>query len=205
MGYLIDHSTTVPYILVQFNGNKPTALEMKQNHQNKNLSVSLRPLWKLTFWTGILLDWCVINHSSSIQSNHWKKYVASFIRWCTSSISLALLVLLGFFQMYQMLTVEKHLSLNVIVTYFLRVSSIPISLFLHLSFIFRRKKLLEFFKDFQDSEEIIPHYFFTGEFKKNPYTVMMQTLIYFLCRISSASDDNCPSNSLHIRNTNVTL
>ena len=137
---------------------------MKQSYRNENLSASLRALWKLTFWTGILLDWCVLNHSNNIQSKHWKNFAASFIRWCTSSISLFLLVLLGFFQMYQMLTVEKQLSLSVIVTYFLRVSSIPMSLFLHLYFIFRRQKLLEFFENFQDSEELIPHDFFTGDF-----------------------------------------
>lgn len=138
---------------------------MKQIYQNETLSASLHPLWELTFWTGILLDWCVLNHPNSIHKNHWKKVIASSIQWCTSSISLALLVLLGFFQMYQMLTVEKQLSLSVIVTYFLRVSSIPISLLLHLIFIFRRGKLLAFFKDFQDSEELISQYFFTGILK----------------------------------------
>ena len=135
---------------------------MKENHKNETLSASLRPHWKLTFWTGILLDWCVLNHPNSIHKNHWKKVIASSIQWCTSSISLALLVLLWFFQMYQMLTVEKQLSLSVIVTYFLIVSSIPISLLLHLIFIFRRGKLLAFFKDFRDTEEFISQYFFTG-------------------------------------------
>lgn len=110
---------------------------------------SLRPLWKLTHYTGILFDWCVpLSFNASCSS--------ALIRYCIMSLSVGSLVIMTIFQTYQMFAVIVSDTWDIIddlVIHFIWFIPLPHTCWNVAFFITRRRELLAFFEKFHQLEK----------------------------------------------------
>ena len=111
-----------------------------------NLEEILRPLWKLTYYSGVALNWC-----RPISSKHCICYaircLGVLITFC-SSFALTL------FQ-FQHLIMSFKMASNThsIIQSFIWFAPLPINLFTQLKFIYHRWEFIRFFQDWKKVED----------------------------------------------------
>lgn len=114
---------------------------------NITLDETLRPLWKLTHYSGILLDWCF-----PISKNNPRR-ICKFLRYFSIALSFSLLVAVTSFQLMQLLLgIEKAPNIHAIIPNMLWFIPIVLGIVIQVHCLHLRKKFLNFFKDWRQLE-----------------------------------------------------
>nr|CAH0100635.1 unnamed protein product [Daphnia galeata] len=118
---------------------------------NITLDETLRPLWKLTYYCGILLDWCL-----PISKNSFRIFKA--VRYVLITFLFSLLLAVTSFELIQLLLeTGKASNIHAIIPHFLWFVPLLLAVVIHLHSLRRRKEFLNFFKDWRQLEIEIAH------------------------------------------------
>lgn len=119
---------------------------------NITLDETLRPLWKLTHYSGILLDWCF-----PISNNNPRR-ICKVLRYFSIALSFSLLVAVSSFQLMQLLLgIEKAPNIHAIIPNMLWFIPIVLGIVIQVHCLRLRRKFLGFFKDWRQLEIEIVH------------------------------------------------
>lgn len=119
------------------------------NIQPYSLERSLAPLWKVTYYGCLLLDWC-----RAIQSGRFltiSRCIAIVLNLCIFSYQL---LSFGFQLIHAMASPEKELEDLIVSTS--HFATLPLIFLTWLLFLIRRRPLLDFFKDWARLEKATP-------------------------------------------------
>ena len=113
----------------------------ESGRHNVTLEETLRPLWKLTYYSGILLDWCY---------EQLPKYrILRFVRYLTVALTIGLFTSVAVFETIQVLKAIKGSSnIHLVITNLMWLTPFVMVLINQWSCLYRRKEFLNFFKDF---------------------------------------------------------
>lgn len=127
---------------------------------NITLDETLRPLWKLTFYCGVLLDWCLPASNNS--------RLCRVLRCIGIFISSSLLFAMLLFELTQLLVgIESASNIHAIIPNLLWSVPIFIAFAVQLYSLRQRRKFLSFFKKWRQLEMEIAHL--------NPHRVMCES------------------------------
>ena len=114
------------------------------------LSYSLRPFWKFTHFTGILFDWCVATTDVCKKI----KWTITILRWFIIPSSFIKIFLMFAYRFVQLLIAFRDMnSVNSITMAIVWFSFIPIAIHSQIFFIFWRRRILDFFQKFNNTED----------------------------------------------------
>lgn len=118
---------------------------------NITLDETLRPLWKLTYYCGILLDWCL-----PISKNNF--LIFKVVRYLLIALSFSLLVAVTLFELVQLLLgIEKAPNIHAIIPNLVWFIPLLLTTIIHMHSLRQRKEFLKFFKDWRQLEIEIAH------------------------------------------------
>ena len=112
----------------------------------RTLENILRPIWKLTHYSGVSFDWC-----RPMPANY---SACSYIRYFSVTVSFCLLLPMTIFQFTQLLLAIKNgSSIHSIVTNLTWLAPLPVTVFTFLKFVYNRWEFLRFFQDWKKLEK----------------------------------------------------
>ncbi len=118
---------------------------------NITLDETLRPLWKLTYYCGILLDWCL-----PISKNDPR--IFKVVRYVLIALLFSLMLAATLFELMQLLLeIGKSSNIHAIIPIFVWFISNFMSFIIYLNSLRRREEFLVFFKDWRQLEMEIAH------------------------------------------------
>ncbi|XP_057367483.1 uncharacterized protein LOC130688519 [Daphnia carinata] len=114
--------------------------ETKQTMANITLEETLRPLWKLTYYGGILLDWCC-----PISENHSRFWKAT--RYISIIMSFFLILAVFAFELAQLFVgIERALNVHLIILNIVWCIPGIVGIIIQEQFLRHRREFLSFFK-----------------------------------------------------------
>jgi len=133
-----------------FENNRAASISDLKN-EDLTLTSSLRPFWKFTYFTGILLDWCVIT-TNSYKRRKW--IITTALRWFIILSSFILIFLLLIYRLSQLVIALREMSSIISITMSIAwFSPLPVAIQIQLFFIFHRRLLFNYFQSFSKIEK----------------------------------------------------
>ncbi len=110
------------------------------------LERSLSPLWKLTYYSGFLFDWCRPIHTSRI---------SAIVHWIIITLSFNILIYkIANFTCQMILTMmDVNASFQHAIGFLVPLSNLPLIIFTWTRYLLRRVKFLAFFRDWKIMED----------------------------------------------------
>lgn len=121
-----------------------------------SLVTSLKLIWKVTHFTGILFDWCIpLSKKGDIK----KRFrITTMIRSIFACLIILMMGAMFAIMVYQLVNVVKSDStINDIIVTLIRISSIPLAIQVQLFFILKRRTILAFFQRFDQLDSQLIH------------------------------------------------
>ena len=148
---------------------------------NITLDETLRPLWKLTYYCGILLDWCL-----PISKNDPR--IFKFVRYVSIALLFSLLLAVTAFELIQLLLeIGNSSNIHAIIPLFLWFIPHFVSVIFYLNSLRQRKEFLDFFKDWRQLEMGIAHLNLNCIMCKSKKLHLMMYAIYVFIALAAAS------------------
>lgn len=114
--------------------------------RNITLDETLKPLWKITYYSGILLDWCVPLPNKNVFNR--------IVQYFTISLSFLMCSFIMLFELAQLLKeFETQLNFIAIIPTLIWFAPLPINTITQLHYIWKRNDFLRFFEDWRKLEK----------------------------------------------------
>ena len=118
----------------------------QQNGTNITLEETLRPLWKLTYYSGILLDWC-----RPVNSPY---RLCKIMHYAGMSLWFSLLLSVMVFEFIQLILVIGNMSnIHAVVPNLIWFTPLALTILTYFHYLRRRREFLSFFEDWRCLEE----------------------------------------------------
>ena len=129
-----------------FARSRNTKIGMQQNGVNITLEESLRPLWKLTYYSGILLDWC--------RPMPNQNRLCKTICYAGISFSFSLLFSVVVFELIQLIFLIGDMPyIHAVIPNLVWFTPLVLAILTYFHYLRRRREFLIFFEDWKCLEK----------------------------------------------------